>query len=360
MDCLDNIIGLSQSECACLGEKPEDYDLSHSGVFVDQLDGFNIDMAMAADDCARDGIWIRMERAVKNAKQDLTRDLLGCIGQNYKPRIQNYAGQLGDSQFSGSLNLSDNYAGVRILPLQIKGAYLTLKKIGVLVNTSTNVTVSVYSNENTSTLLYTSTPIPAVANTLTWASLATPLELPLFSFNTSIRYYVVMHLDGTFQPKANKKECGCSGTQRPWLRWLDYEGARGADVANPQNFTGTSELNGITLDVEVKCKTAEVICSSEKPLDFTNDSDALYLAYALRFRAGAKVYEELISTTKLNRYSLLNQPDMQRRIQEWNTGYMDCVNYLCSRADTNIGVNDCLVCRDKETTLIRTPNIITG
>lgn len=356
LECLENIIGLSETTCECTSEsKPSDADTSASGVFLDQLEGFNIDLAAAADDCNRDGIWTRMDRAVRNAKLDLQRDLLGCIGGNYKPRIESFMGQLGDSAFQGSLNLTTPYAGIYISPFEVKGAYMTVKKIGVLINQNAPVTVQIWSNENTSTKVFeTLTPISAIQDTLTWGALTTPLELPMWSFNgIKLKYYVVMVLDGTFQPKANKRDCGCGGVQRPYLKWLDFGGIKGSNTSNLSAFASTTELNGIVLDVDIKCKTSEVICSSEKPLDFENDENAMYLAYAIRFRAGARLFEELKSTGRINRFSLLNGEFVNAKIDEWNKAYMDCINYLCAKSAEMIGINDCLICRDTKTTLLK-------
>jgi hypothetical protein len=356
MECLDNIIGLSETTCPCFDDnKPSDYNESKSGIYLDQLDGFNIELAGAADDCARDGIWARMERAVRNAKFDYKNNLLGCIGTNFKPRIEPLSIQLGQSTFKGSANITNNYAGVKIMPLQIKGGVIIIKQIGVLVNASVPVTVKVFSNvhdNNTnSTLVFQSPPINATADTLTWATLSTPLELPMWSYSANIRYWVVYDLDGTYQPKNNKGGCGCAGVQKPYLRWMDIAGAKGDDANNPESFNSTEYFNGIVLDVQIKCKASEIICNSEKELDFEDDGYAMNIAYAIRFRAAAKLYEEILNTGVINRYMLLNREYVEAKIKEWNGEYMNWVNYLC--ANTNLSTNDCLVCRTTQTTLIK-------
>lgn len=351
MDCLNQIIGLSQADCQCLEGQPEAYNESASGIFLDQLEGFNIEHIRGADDCARGGYWDRMERAVANAKTDFKNNLLACIGTTYKPRIDPLRVQLGAPTFTGSLNLNTSYAGVKLRSMQIKAGYMIIERIGILVNASVPVTVVVYSNENGGTLIYQSSPIAATANTLTWAAPATPIELPMFSYQTDIKYYVMYALDGTYQPKENKKDCGCGGVQRPYLRYMDFEGIKGNDITNIENtFSSTGNVcNGIVLDVNLKCKASEIICSSERPLDFEDDSDSLGMAYAIRFRAAAILYEEVLSSTNLSRTTLVDREQMQANVTRWNEDYKNWINYLCG--NINYSANGCYVCKDTATTL---------
>lgn len=358
MTCLDNIIGLSETTCTCFidGSEPTDYNKSNSGIYLDQLDGFNIEIAQAADDCSRDGIWARMERAVRNAKFDYKNNLLGCIDTNYKPRINTLNVQLGQSTFQGSINTSYQFAGIKLMPMQIKGGVFIIKKIGIMINMSVPATIKIYSNvpdNNTeSTLIYQSAPIPGVQDQLVWATLATPLELPMWAYEKWVKYYVVFDLDGTYQPKKNGKECGCNGTSKPYLQWMDYIGVVGNDINNPDNFSSTTEANGIVLDMTIKCRTADIICSDEYPLDFTDDSYALNMAYAIRFRAAAKLYEELLNTGVINRFTMLNREYVSQKVTDWNNEYMNWINYLCANA--NFDQNDCLICRTTSSSLVKT------
>lgn len=355
MDCLDNIIGVTETDCDCLLQGAGSDELSaaqtsDSGVFLDGLEGFNLTYVKSGDDdCARGGLFERSLKAIENAKQDFKTNFLACVGSTYKPRIDPLTVQLAGTTFSGSLNLSENYAGLKLLPMQVKGAFISLRRVGIMVNTSVPVVIKVFSNENDSTLIYTSSPINATANTLTWATLAEPLELPMWSYNTNIRYWVVYALDGTYQPKNTSKDCGCAGAQRPYLRWMDYEGTKGNDDSNMASFQGTNGANGLSLDIDIRCKTQEIICGDENPLDFENDPDSMGIAFAIRFRAAARLYSEVLSSTNINRGTLLDREAAQKQVNEWNGLYTDWVNFLCGNVEN--GGNGCWVCRDTATTL---------
>lgn len=349
MTCLENIIGLSETTCPCFDDnKPEDANESASGVFLDQLDGFNLSYLQSGDDCGKGGLWDRMTQAVRNAKVDMRKDLLGCIGASYKPVHPIFSGQIGEGDYKDILNLNTGYSGIKIYCSQLRGAFMYLKRIGIVVDTAVPVTVEVYSTRNGGTLInsYT-TPSAVNANVLTWLSLSTVLELPMFSSYCRLDYYILLKLDGTYKPAENRRDCGCGGVERPYLTWVDVQGAKGTDVTNllngSLNLTGKI-FNGVVVDVEIKCKTAELICNSERPLDFENDSFSQYLAYAVRFKAAVKLYTDLLMTTEINRESMLNKDEITALRNEWAGNYQACIQYLCSIMP--IENNDCLVCKD--------------
>lgn len=367
MECLKNIIGLSKTKCECLtdqlptgSDEIPDYNISASGVYLDKLPGFNINIASGSDDCSKGGIWDRMYEARENAIMDYKTNLLSCLGTRYKSRINNFKGQLGLTKVQGNLALTTAFAGQKICPRPIKGGFIYLNKIGILINANANVTLSIYSNKNGSTLIYSSTPAPAYANVLSWAELSIPLELPMWDDSMSqIHYYVLMHLDGTFQPKNNKNGCGCNKTKEPYLNWLDISGANGNSTSNLLSMKITpTQLNGIVLDVDVKCKTSEIICSSQFPLDFENDPNSLSKAYAIRFRAAAILYEDLLGSDLINRFTMMNRDEIVKDITTWNDKFLEWINYECENSQ-NIHENDCLVCKEGKNDIIKRNIVVT-
>lgn len=168
-----------------------------------------------------------------------------------------------------------------------------------------------------------------------------------------------MLLDGTFQPKDTKKDCGCNGVSRPYLSYLDYTGVKGNDMNSPEGLSDTKGANGLALDMMIKCRTADIICSSENPMDYTDDGYALNTAYAIRFRTGARLYDELLTTGEINRYTMLDKSKTQEYRDYWNQQYMEWVNFNCANT-SNIDNNSCLQCRDTPTSLIKTTINLTG
>lgn len=361
MECLDNIIGISRSTCPCFeDDRPSDYNESASGKYLDELDYFNAEVVKGADDCGRGGYWERAQTAIENAKSDYKSDLLRCIGATYRPRINPLNVQLGHTGFKATQNLNKAYVGMKIMPYQIKSGYIIINRIGILVNQSVPVTVKIFSNVDNGTLVFQSSPINANGNILTWAAPAEPIELPMWSYQTNIQYYAVLEMNGTFQPKDNKKDCGCGNVQRPYLSYMDFEGVVGDDETNVNVWSNTTSINGIVLDVQVKCKASDIICSDEHQLDFSDESDAMGMACAIRFRAAAKLYEEVLTSTNINRQTLMDREQMAKYIQFWNTEYQNWITYICSNFSTETGVTGCYICKDIQTTLQKNTIRATG
>ena len=189
-----------------------------------------------------------------------------------------------------------------------------------------------------------------VANTLSWISLATPLELPTFSNERTIHYWVVLSFTGGFAPKDNKKDCGCGGVKRDYLKWFDFVGSKGDDVSNMNSFVNTNDMNGIVLDIDAKCKSSELICNAYTPIDYVNDAASQYRAEAIRFKAGEKLYRSILSTDQVNRYSLLNREYIDAMVVQWGKNYMDIITFLTTLVD--VKQNDCMVCRTNNKILI--------
>ena len=371
MECLNNVIGLSETECECNEEgRPEDYNVSKSGIYLDRLDGFNFNFASGADDCQNGDLWARMAQAVEDAKTDYRNDLLGCVSRFYKPKFNTFTGQLGQSTFKANVNnLSADYAGIKITPAYIKGGFIIVNKIGIIINQNAPVTVQIWkqvSDSSDAEMVFGSTPINATADLVTWASgTVTPqypsgqplVELPMWDESGNyVRYYAVMLLNGTFKPKNNKKDCGCGGSSntKPYIRWMDFSGVYGDNILDPSSFknNGDSVLNGITLKVEVKCKVSDIICSSEYPMDYENDGNALNMAYAIRFRAGVHLFEYLLSSDNINRFTLMNREAAGAKIKEWSAAYSQYIEDTCKNTN-RLFENDCLVCRDAQNTVIK-------
>lgn len=350
MTCLENIIGLSRTECECLtADQPSGSDefnnQSESGIYLDEIDGFNLNVAASAADCAKGSLWDIMRKAVDNSVEDFKTHLLGCINRKFKPRADNFSGQLGSSDFTSTLNISNSQCGIKITPNGYEGSYIYLNRIGVLINQSVNVTVKVYKviNYIATELGEFTTGSPVTANTLTWMNLGDDyLTLPAHDNAGKPYYYVLLQLDGTFQPKNNKRDCGCGGVKRPYLSWMDFRGTKGDSDFSA--FRETSEINGLTLDVDIKCKQSELICTEERPLDFENDGSAREMAYAIRLKSAAKVYDAVLASGNINRYTLMNREKMEERVTEWNTEYAKWVEWFCGAI--NVKNNDCMICRD--------------
>lgn len=341
-DCLTNLFKLSRTTCECYDtDKPTDYNEGKADVYLDELEGMNLDMVKAVSDCSSGSLWSILAWAREEAAKQFKADLLACIGTNYSPRRPVYSGLVGQSSFTGSLALTKAFAGVKYTFPTIKGGVATIKRIGMAFNVSTPITVDVYNNDENSTNPIATYTINTTANTLIYASLATPLDLPMWSNNVSrLEYYFVYSRAG-FQPKDNKADCGCGGVPAGWKSWMSVNGIEG----NGTDYTGygtSAHTNGIILDVDLRCQTSELICSDDRPLDFENEGWDMQVVYANRWLAGALAFQKFLDSPNLNRYTMMDREKTYGMRNHARKKYNDFIAYLCDNKEISSG---CLKCR---------------
>jgi hypothetical protein len=343
-DCLTNVIKLSRTECECFDDdKPTDYNEGQADVYLDELEGISLTILGGAADCEKGGIWELLAWAREEATKAFKADLLGCIGTNYTPRRPAYSGVLGQNSFTSSLNLSESIVGLKMAFPQIVGGTMTVKRIGLAVNQSVPVTVDVYNNDENQTTPLASYTINTTANSLTYATLGTPLELPMWSNNVSrLEYYFVYTRTSGLQPKDNKMDCGCGGVPPAWKQWVLPVGMQGNNNSYSQ-FTTSNKANGILLDVDFRCNTARLICSDDKPFDFNNNGWDMQIAYAVRWKAGALLLQKMLDSANLNRYTMMEREKTYGMRNHALKMYNDFIAYLCDNKEVYSG---CLKCKD--------------
>lgn len=360
MSCLDKVIKLSRTECPCYTESedfPADINEGQAEVYLDELEGLNLDSINGGADCSKGNVWEMMDRARDNASKALKADLLSCMESNYVAKRPNYSGFVGETQANSTLTFSQTRAGMLWLPHKVIGGKAKIKRIGVFMNAVAAVSVSIYDNDqNYNTPLATYT-INSAVNTPQYAVLSPALEVPLWKQNgDKIEYYFVYTISG-FMPRNNKSQCiPCSGGVKDvaWNNWLQVYGIRG-NGNDFKNFSRTSELNGLIIDAEFMCNAGRAICSDEYPLDFENSGRAMQIAYAIRFKAGAILIDNILSSPEINRYTMLDREALYGKRNHYRSKYEQWIQYLCE--NTEAINNDCWAC--KPNALIRIGAMLT-
>lgn len=354
MACLDNIIKLSRTECECFDNgKPLTYNEGQSEIYLDELEGLSLEGLQGTENCEKGTIWDMMDRARTNATLMFKNDLLACLESNYSDKRKNYKGLIGDTTFNSTLNFSQQKAGLKLLPYEIVGGYLTLNRIGLVFNAVGSLTIDIYSNEDYDTPI-ASYNVTTAANTVQYVELATPLKLPLWSEKVSqLEYYVVYETNPSVMPKNVKENCGCTKKSLVYYKnWVSVQGIRGSSSTQYNMFSSSNakEMNGLILDVEFTCKKDRLICSDEYPLDF-NNGRVNQIAYAVRFKAAAMLVQMILDSPAINRYTLLGREALYGKRNHYNAQYEKWVSYLCE--NTEITNQDCLICKPN-------PNFVRG
>jgi hypothetical protein len=351
-ECYNYIIGLYRGDCACYGIPPEDYDISDSGLYLsDLLEPKFIDGLLNCDQ--GDSIWELMEVVRDLAVQYFIADSNALLMQSNKLKRNPFYGGIGSSIWTKDLSIVDGYrAGVRVISPLIRGGYLKIKKIGLLLNTTQALTLTIYNRNGT--LLHTIN-LNAVADSHTNNDIP-DITLPLFDEYLDYMEYWFIYTVSGFQPKNNGRYSCAScikskpgwgsyfyDSKIPWAHWVNVGGFTSDGLPDfNSTSSGTDKMNGLTFQVELACMVGEVFC--EDQLDYNGNTLAQAMAVAIQKKSAALFVEKIMNTQNLNRAVMINHESLTKSRDEWLVSYNEMIAYIVENVD--ISANDCFECKD--------------
>lgn len=357
IDCYKNIVGFTQQDCECLSsDRPADYNESKSGLFFDGLKPLSDLQGLANCD---ENFWKRLERTRDDSIKNFVADTNALLGTKHRLKRKAYTGAIGQVKSKEIHVNNKNYAVLRLACAPVKSGVLKINGIGTVFTDTGTVEVSLYSNLDG--LISTHT-LNTVADTHTENDL--DIELSLYSkyYNsTGLEYYLVYQFTSNM-PKDTEVDCGCGGGWIPkynkkypyyaavgrhrdseWADWLMVGGCEVYSVTELDDLpeTASNRVYGLTLDIEIKCKVSEVLCSGA--LDFVGNPLAMSMAYAIYYKWGFLMAESVLNSSDLNRDNMVNNDALEASQIYWNEKYNEAVNHIVDNAD--IKANDCFTCK---------------
>ena len=366
--CMENIVGLSRTDCECVEARPVDAGVSASGLYIDELDGMTIRMADAKRDCGEDGLWTMMARARGNAIEDTQTDLVAGVAEKTDLARQAGPSQIGDDKKAtgDSVKLRHAVHGLTLQLAKVRGGVFRVKAIGTAFKTSGTVVVDVWDR-------YTETPIASYTivhqgNRLHFTDLPVPLELPMSYMGTQpSRYWF------TFTPTTDLKalnvlvNCGCGGFEpywnfdnpqydspsqkagKSWADWCMACGTYGEDMVDRNTWvTGINTTQGLALQVEMDCDQMSAFCPDVP--NYRTDNVQKVLAHAVRYRAGISLITNILTSTNINRYTMTAGEVLEQLRGRYQKEYDARIGWLVEQLVLPQNVNrygDCFRCRDQ-------------
>jgi len=344
LECLEQIIGLSETTCDCFDPKPADYDKSNSGLFLDQLPGIDLQIAASPSPCEKGGVWDLMSLARKNAIKEFQTDLFACIASVSKAKRKNYRGTIGEPDWTMIETPGGNYVGWKLTSPNIKDAYIRIKSITTIMDSNATFDIQVYSNIDQE-LVHTFTGIQSEALKRKKNDVD-DLVLPLFDekCGEELIYYIV-YQPTTFSPLDNDIDCGCGSKDRSYLQFFELDGTYGNDPSTKsgqENFVEFSKAQGLCIQADVFCRLDDAICQ------YTVDNhDPMFqvMAKAIQFKAGEFMAEYILQSGNINRYTLLSKERLWGKRNHYQTQYNTRIMALCG--DVDLTNSDCFSCENQ-------------
>lgn len=371
--CFENIIGISRTTCQCKPTMPAGYNISESGLFMDELEGMYLDMIQAAKDCDKGNLWDMMNLAREEAIGALKTELRACITSNTEPQRPYFTGTLGDPPSTANESQTGKtFAGQAWNLINARGATLRIKRIGAAFNATSVGSIILNIHDDLDAAPLYSIPLNTTANALNWNT-TSGIEIPLSIVERPFKtLYFTYTVNPAINPKEMKVSCGCGNlgtvnlwhwtnplwrmvpepnTRYDWLNYLQVTGinTNAVSLDSSVNFSTYQLLSGLLFDVEITCDIANIICN--ETFASVDPTISLVMAHAVRYKANSILLTNILSTPNLSRYTTRDKQYNEDKRLEFIGEYDQRINgFLCptlSKYPYLNKYNDCLKCRDK-------------
>jgi hypothetical protein len=355
-DCWANIVGYTRlEECVDDINRPIDFDVSLSGIYLDELRGINLNMI---EDTGGE-LWIKLRNAYENAIRTFKVDVFSEILKNHKNKYDNFVGNIGSQRFKNSLSLTKNYAGIRMYCNDIKGGYFTLKAIGVLMDKTETFDIDIFDNLTDEPI--ETIEVNSIENKISIKNLDTPIVLQLSNDNYDNMEYFFLYNRGVKQPKNNKPTCSCGdvrwcfnaehpcfadakATKERWRQFAMVGGIQGDDISSREDWGISQEMYGIVLIGEFNCDKYAYFCNSS--MDFEEDEIGQAVANAIAYKWGEYAMDFFLDTQEISRFTALGLEAINNNRDFYNSRYNVMINFISENLDSSkLG---CLSCRPNQ------------
>lgn len=371
LDCLNNIIGLSPSDCNCWdASKPIDFNslnASSSGLYVSQPDTITLRWTNSAADCENGGIWDLLISARDKAVRDLLSDFLTATQQVKTERFLPFT-TIGDNYYKKAELVKSNVAAVWLEPYELRGAKLTIESVDIAffdgIAGSTNVDIELYSSLDFSTPIDTATATVTANKQYFTATFATPVVIDLGDIRSDLneRLYFAYTIPVGARPINNsyKKGCNCGGQTQirnnPYLQVMCIGGVQADSFLNlDKPVTGTATMQGMLINASLECDYYSWLCElAQTPNVITSVNGSgqrlnlgMALADGLQAKAVVNLVQSILNSSRINHFTMvLGVEELYRLKGHFMKIYQAAIKNLVYYMPSD--VSDCLICaKDK-------------
>lgn len=344
MDCLKDIIGITQSECPCLvsGLTPDQIDqlkVSKSGFYMDNIADSLTFRTLKADACQ--GFFEMSIAARDTAIQTLQDDILTGLAMQFKQAKSTYIGTVGRTQYAGTLPTSKPIFFIKIEPHRKTDAAITFRKARIYSSESGDTNFYIFKMVGGDMEQVFTAPVSLVANNAAVITPGSNLILPMDENGQPVTYFAAWETINGARPKDNKIDCNCNaGNGAGFGSYVSVTGGEAAAFSDMDSARSVSnKAYGIVLDVEIRCISSNFVCREY------NDKDALAIVakWAVAYKANEMLIERILSSPEVNRYTLMSREHLYGKRNHFRSEYQDRVHYILENVD--VSKTDCFICK---------------
>ena len=284
------------------------------------------------------------DSALADAVSDFWKDYFIRL-KEYADQAQSYyKGYIGEKSYSVDKTFSADYLGIIFKSKGLKDTKLYLNRIGLIINESKSVTVSLHKGpaEGENVEHVEDFSVTTTANSLSWSSVLTDKVYDFYEDGCGVWYYLTMN-PTTEKPKDTKIHCGCGGRKGQELReirkYTDVYGVVGDDLTKLEDWNRSDSANGFVLDVELKCDDENLVCLNyAEQTNFTRT-----VKEAIKHKAGAHLIQQILDNPDIERLMLTSREHLYGKRNHLESEYGNQIEWLAMEG-TNFDLNDCYTC----------------
>lgn len=344
MECLTDIIGVTQSDCPCLingltEDQITELAKSQSGFYMDDIpDAVTLKAIKLVDACQ--GFYEMATYSKKQAIISLQDDIAAGLELKFKQAKGNYFGSIGRTQYAGTLPATKPIYFMKIEPNGKTDAAITFKKARIYSSEAGNTNFYIFKMVNGDLEQVFTAPVSLIANNATLVTPAANLVLPMDQNGQPVTYFVAWETINGAKPKDNKVDCNCNaGNGAGFGDYVTVSGGEAAVLIDMDTAKTVNKAYGIVLDVEIRCISSNFVCREY------NDKNALAIVakWAVAYKANEILIERILSSPEVNRYTLMNREHLYGKRNHFRAEYQNRVQYILDNVD--VSKTDCFICK---------------
>lgn len=339
MNCLDNIIGISQSSCECFIQDltPEEIEYmkkSNSGLYLDEIEGgirYNDNIELS--NCK--SYFELQKQAIKQAISLFNSDLITQISKEYTKKNNTFFGIIGEEKYSSIIQNSEGFNFIKISPKNGTDAIIQLNKIVLYIDYIGSIEFKIIKK---TVLGFEEIYKDEINIKEKRTELGINLNLKLKdNYNNNIIYYLGWESKKGANPLNNKIDCGCGGAEKQYKNYINIEGGKSDNIKESEK--NDSYCHGVTFICEIGCNTQDIICAQ-----YNRDENIKKVtAYAIQYKAGCLINYSILNSSDVNRYTMLDREGLLKFIDRYSYEYDSRVKYIAETI--NLSESNCYKCR---------------
>lgn len=351
LECLTDIVGVLKDPTPVItagmtAGEIADLQKSTSGLFLDELPGGVHMKALKFSDVTKP-FAAMAKNALELANKNLEDDLILAVREKYSKSRNNFKGQLGQLSYATTLQVTRRYQYVRIRPIDFIDGIITVNKFNAIFNQAGNITIYLLAvpRDTVTGDEINNFPLTVAANQFKTVDFLgeNALNLPMIRGGELMEYwfiYDLFELGTGAAPKDMKLACRTCGGRAPVNDFIEVTGGELDSMTDLTYKSADNLAHGLVLDVSIACNTGGIFC---KEYD-GEEAVAVTMAYAVWFRAGELLIEEVLKAPDVNRFTTQGREYLWGKRNHFRSEYQDRIRYLS--AVINVGTSNCYVCRE--------------